>query len=92
MFQDKTSGVVNGGNNPKLHDSRFTSITYSYGDGLLIEATSFAVLAWIRGGEEYIVPLENAMKWLATRCKDGAFGSTQSVRNSLLPNTFCLQY
>jgi len=78
-LQDNKIGVVSGGNDSRIHDTRFTSITYSYGDGLLIEATSLAAYAWMKTPTEYIEPIEKAMKWLYTRCKDGAFGSTQST-------------
>ena len=54
---------------------------------MLIEATSLAILSWLRGGaDRYGTALEIGMKWLATRCKDGAFGSTQSVRILFLPS------
>jgi hypothetical protein len=62
-----------------LHDTRFTSITCSYGDGLLIEASSLAILAWIKGDTKFRPNMEQAMQWVASKCQDGRFGSTQST-------------
>jgi len=55
-----------------------TSITRSGGDPLLIETTSISVLSWLPY-EEFSGAIERAMGWLATRCKDGKFGSTQGT-------------
>jgi hypothetical protein len=38
-----------------------------------------AILAWLKGGEDFATFVEPAMKWLATKCKDGVFGDTQST-------------
>jgi len=55
-----------------------TSITRSSGDALTIETTSVAVLAWLKD-DQFTERTERAMNWLATRCQDGRFGSTQST-------------
>jgi hypothetical protein len=55
-----------------------TSITRSSGDALTIETTSVAVLAWLKD-DQFTDRTERAMNWLATRCQDGRFGSTQST-------------
>ena len=62
-----------------MHDTRFTSITCSYGEGLLLEASSLAVLAWIKGDTKFRPNVEQSMQWVASKCKDGRFGSTQST-------------
>ncbi len=72
-------GCVNGARDKRMHDTRFTSITYSYGDGLLVEATGLSVLAWLRGGVAYHKYVEKSMEWLYAKCKNGNFGSTQST-------------
>jgi len=71
-LQDVKTGCVG-------NSSSFTSITYSYGDGLKIEATGLAAYAWMKSEKEYIEPIEKAMKWIYGKCKDGAFGATQST-------------
>jgi hypothetical protein len=73
------SGAVIGKNNMTLHDTRFTTITYSWGDGLSISATSLAVLAWLKCGKQFEEFYEKAMNFLRTKCKGGAFGDTQST-------------
>lgn len=54
-----------------------TSITGSSGDSLLIETTSISILTWMNNDEKYAGYVERGMRWLASRCKDGKFGSTQ---------------
>ena len=56
-----------------------TSITRSGGESLGIETASFAVLAWLRCGEEYAGAVEKTMAWLFECCKSGRFGTTQST-------------
>ncbi|KAL6049176.1 A-macroglobulin complement component [Balamuthia mandrillaris] len=55
-----------------------TSITMSCGDSLLIETTSLALLVWMED-DEFSANVEEGMKWLVARCKDGKFGSTQGT-------------
>ena len=55
-----------------------TSITRSGGEGLKIETTSLAVLAWLRD-PAFAGSVEKAIKFLADSCQDGRFGSTQST-------------
>src|SRR5690606_5770349 len=59
-------------------DGAKTTITCSGGEALQIEATSLAVLAWLRDpardGE-----VEKSIKFLADSCKGGRYGSTQST-------------
>jgi uncharacterized protein YfaS (alpha-2-macroglobulin family) len=55
-----------------------TSITRSGGDGLAIETTSLAVLAWLRD-PAYAPNVENGVRWIAQTNKTGRFGSTQST-------------
>ena len=65
--------------NAKGHlDGAKTTITRSGGDALLIETTSVAVLAWL-DHPQHAGRVERAMTWLAGRCKQGRFGSTQST-------------
>ncbi len=59
-------------------DGAKTSITRSGGDGLRIETTSLAILAWLRIPEQ-TARCEKAMHWMMERCKAGRFGSTQST-------------
>lgn len=73
------NGAVHGAHNPNMHDTRFTSITCSYGEGLLLEASSLAILAWIKGDAKFRPNVEQSMQWVASKCKDGRFGSTQST-------------
>ncbi len=55
-----------------------TSITRSGGEGLEIETTSLAILAWLRApGHEPMC--DKAARWLFERCKGGRFGATQST-------------
>ncbi|MBI3726248.1 hypothetical protein HY251_20170 [bacterium] len=55
-----------------------TSITCSGGEGLEIETTSLAILAWLRA-PAHTASCEKAMHWLLERAKGGRFGSTQST-------------
>lgn len=56
-----------------------TSITRSGGEALYIEATSLAILAWLRSQGEFAPQVERSMQWLFEACKAGRFGSTQST-------------
>jgi hypothetical protein len=56
-----------------------TSITRSRGDALLIETTSIAILCWLNEDDQFAHFTERAIHWLASRCKDGAFASTQAT-------------
>jgi alpha-2-macroglobulin-like protein len=55
-----------------------SSITRSGGQGLLIEATSLATLAWVQD-PRFAGNATQAIKFLADSCKGGRFGSTQST-------------
>jgi len=55
-----------------------TSITRSGGQGLVIEATSLAALAWL-ADDAFAPNVERAMGWLFEQCEEGRFGSTQST-------------
>ncbi|GAQ89697.1 hypothetical protein KFL_005520040 [Klebsormidium nitens] len=68
-FQKKDGSLV---------DAR-TSITRSGGDSLLIETTAVAVLCWLNEKAAFGPNIRRAVEWLATRCKDGKFGSTQAT-------------
>jgi hypothetical protein len=46
---------------------------------LLIETTSISILTWLNDVGSNGGYIERAMRWLATRCKDGKFGSTQGT-------------
>ena len=59
-------------------DGATTSIVGSGGTSLVIEATALAVLAWLRE-PAYAGAVERAMKYLASTCESGRFGSTQST-------------
>jgi len=79
-LQDPKDGCVSGGNDPTKHTTSFTSITYSWGDGLLVEATSLTLYAWMKCGDNtYREYIDKGMIWLKSRCKDGDFGATQST-------------
>jgi hypothetical protein len=54
------------------------SIVGSGGQALTIEATSLAVLAWLKNSR-YAANVEKSIKYLAESCKAGRFGSTQST-------------
>ncbi|MGN0866122.1 MAG: MG2 domain-containing protein [Oligosphaeraceae bacterium] len=55
------------------------TITCSMNRSRTLECVSLAALAWIRCGQEYVAPVERAMKFLAESCKEGKFGTTQST-------------
>jgi len=59
-------------------DGAVTSITRSGGQALKIEATSLAILSWLRD-PAYAGSVEKAMKALVKSCESGRFGSTQST-------------
>jgi hypothetical protein len=59
-------------------DGAGTSITNSGGRALRIEATSLAVLAWLRD-RSFAGNVEKGIRFLAESCKGGRFGSTQST-------------
>ena len=59
-------------------DGAVTSITRSGGDALNIEATSLAILAWLKD-DDFAGQVEASILWLTERCKAGRFGSTQST-------------
>ncbi|XAM01447.1 MG2 domain-containing protein [Phycisphaeraceae bacterium D3-23] len=59
-------------------DGAVTSITRSGGNALKIEATSLAILAWLKD-DNFAGEVEKSILWLTERCKAGAFGSTQST-------------
>ena len=59
-------------------DGATTSIVGSGGNALVIEATALAVLAWLRA-PAYAGAVERGMKYLASACESGRFGSTQST-------------
>ena len=54
------------------------SVVGSTGQALKIEATSLAVLAWLKN-PRYASEVEKSIKFLAESCKNGRFGSTQST-------------
>ncbi len=62
-------GVVDGGTQ---------SIVGSMGETLQLETTSLAVLAWLRDAS-YAGNVERSMKYLASSCEGGRYGSTQST-------------
>jgi len=66
--QDKT-GVVTGAT---------TSITQSNGEGLAIETTSLALLAWLTDNS-FAPQAEQAFHFLASACQGGRFASTQAT-------------
>lgn len=61
-----------------MYDAK-TSITRSGGDSLLIETTAIAALCWLNEKQAFGANIRRAIDWLATRCKDGKFGSTQAT-------------
>ena len=56
-----------------------TSITSSRGSSLTVETTSLAILAWLKGGEEWMESERKAMDWLHTQGKSGRYGNTQAT-------------
>jgi FHA domain-containing protein/A-macroglobulin complement component/alpha-2-macroglobulin family protein/MG2 domain-containing protein len=54
-----------------------TSITRSSGDNLVVETTSLAILAWLRGDEPGRAAL--AVRWLLDHGSGGRFGATQAT-------------
>ena len=54
------------------------SVVGSGGDSLKIETTALAAMAWLRN-PNYTQNVESAIQYLATVCKGGRFGSTQST-------------
>ena len=59
-------------------DGATASIVGSGGDALVIEATSLAALAWLRE-PRFAAAAEQAIRYLATACEQGRYGSTQST-------------
>jgi hypothetical protein len=59
-------------------DGAVTSITQSRGQALAIETTALATLAWLRDAA-YAGSVEKAIRYLASSCEGGRFGSTQST-------------
>ncbi|MFZ5441999.1 MAG: MG2 domain-containing protein [Myxococcota bacterium] len=55
------------------------SIVGSTGVSLAIETTALATLAWLRGGNDFVAPVEKAIKGLSEASKDGSYGATQST-------------
>lgn len=56
-----------------------TSITSSSGRWLDVETTALAVLAWLADDASFAANTEQAMRWLASVCADGLYGSTQGT-------------
>eukprot|EP01029_Cantina_marsupialis_P002481 TRINITY_DN1230_c0_g1_i1.p1 TRINITY_DN1230_c0_g1~~TRINITY_DN1230_c0_g1_i1.p1 ORF type:complete len:1677 (-),score=352.79 TRINITY_DN1230_c0_g1_i1:463-5451(-) len=56
-----------------------TSITNSYGNSLMVETAALAALAWMNFPHEFGSQCSEIMKFLHSRCDDGAFGSTQAT-------------
>jgi hypothetical protein len=59
-------------------DGAHTSIVGSRGESLQIETTALATLAWLRD-PAFVAPAEKAIRWLASACEGGRFGSTQAT-------------
>jgi len=78
QFQSENGSVLNSDPN-NSRSSSFTTVTYSYGDDYVICCTSLSIMAWLRGGASYIDKVTSAVKWLATKCSYGRFGSTHST-------------
>jgi hypothetical protein len=58
----------------------------SRGDGLLLETTAFAAMAWM-DADGFAVETEKAMKYILGKCESGRFGSTQSTILALMAIT-----
>jgi len=78
QFQNENGSVLNSDPN-NSRSSSYTTVTYSYGDDYIISCTSLSIMAWLRGGSNYIDKVTSAVKWLATKCSYGRFGSTHST-------------
>jgi len=76
-LQDSVGSV--GATFTKGRSDAFTTICRGYGDGPVIEATSFAILAWLRSGDKFENNITKAIQWLHTKCSCGQFGATQST-------------
>jgi hypothetical protein len=63
----------------KAPESGAPSITGSRGPNLVMETTSLAILAFIRGPAEFTATTDAAFEWLLGQCKNGRFGATQAT-------------
>lgn len=50
---------------------------------IFLEATAVAVIVMLDDYERYVEQTEKAIRWLASRCERGRFGSTQATVLSL---------
>eukprot|EP01129_Flabellula_baltica_P009970 TRINITY_DN4157_c0_g1_i1.p1 TRINITY_DN4157_c0_g1~~TRINITY_DN4157_c0_g1_i1.p1 ORF type:complete len:1410 (-),score=334.03 TRINITY_DN4157_c0_g1_i1:2-3844(-) len=60
-----------------------TSMTCSKGKALKIETTAFALMAMIKLGERFRVPIEKAIQFIFSSASFGGYGNTQSTILSL---------
>jgi alpha-2-macroglobulin-like protein len=60
-------------------DPSSTTITGSRGSSQLVETTALAILCWLNDYQSYTKEVENAMRWIHSTCKGGAYGSTQAT-------------
>ena len=60
-------------------DKAGETITCSGGISRQLECAALAALAWVRLGDDFVAATEATMNYLATCCKEGKFGSTQST-------------
>ena len=56
-----------------------STITLSMGSSKLVEATSLAMLAWMNQPQKFFPHIFSALKFLASSCNAGRFGSTQAT-------------
>jgi len=74
-MQEETEGSV--------RDAAST-ITQSRGEALEIETTALSVLVWIHEPEAFAMNARKAVDFVAARCKNGRFASTQATALSLM--------
>ena len=55
------------------------TITCSQGQSRALECASLAAMGWMRCGDEFVAAIERTMGYIAGRCQNGRFGSTQST-------------
>lgn len=63
------TGCVSGRHNASLHDTRFTTITYSWGDGLLTSATRYSLTLLYHSLHSHSLLFTHSLTYSsATRC------------------------
>jgi hypothetical protein len=71
-------------NDGSLRRGAVDTITRSRGDALEIESTALGVLVWLHNSKKFAANARLAIDFLASKCKNGRFASTQATALSLM--------